>query len=62
MTTAHANVNSQLELLLKGAVDVIRADDLRERLAGGRSRRRGRSPSRWASTRRPRTSTSGTPW
>ena len=32
MTTSHANVNTQLELLLKGAVDVIRADDLRERL------------------------------
>ncbi|MCU0291578.1 MAG: tyrosine--tRNA ligase [Thermoanaerobaculaceae bacterium] len=32
MTTAHANVNTQLELLLKGAVDVIRVDDLRERL------------------------------
>lgn len=32
MATAPANVNSQLELLLKGAVDVIRVDDLRERL------------------------------
>jgi tyrosyl-tRNA synthetase len=32
MTTALANVNTQLELLLKGAVDVIRVDDLRERL------------------------------
>ncbi|HNX49820.1 MAG TPA: tyrosine--tRNA ligase [Thermoanaerobaculaceae bacterium] len=32
MATAPANVSSQLELLLKGAVDVIRVDDLRERL------------------------------
>ena len=42
--------------LTRGAVDVVTADALKAKLALGRP-----SPSRWASTRPPPTSTSATP-